>query len=47
IYGGAVFNRFRIEAHIIIPKDKAIAFEYDAGSGGAVTIGFSGFYKQD
>ena len=47
IYGGAVFNRFRIEAHIIIPKDKAIAFEYDAGTGGAVTIGFSGFYKQD
>ncbi|KKK80488.1 hypothetical protein LCGC14_2823010 [marine sediment metagenome] len=46
IYGGSVFNRFRIEAHIIIPKDKAIAFEYDAGTGGAVTIGFSGFYKQ-
>ena len=47
IYGGAVFNRFRIEAHIIIPKNFAIAFEYDAGTGGAVTIGFSGFYKQD
>ena len=47
IYGGAVFNRFRIEAHIIIPKNKAVAFEYDAGTGGAVTIGFSGFYKQD
>ncbi len=47
IYGGAVFNRFRIEAHIIIPKNYAIAFEYDAGTGGAVTIGFSGFYKQD
>ncbi len=47
IYGGAALNRFRIEAHIIIPKNKAIAFEYDVGTGGAVTIGFSGFYKQD
>ncbi len=47
IYGGAALNRFRIEAHIIIPKNLAIAFEYDAGTGGAVTIGFSGFYKQD
>ena len=47
IYGGAALNRFRIEAHIIIPKNYAIAFEYDAGTGGAVTIGFSGFYKQE
>ncbi len=47
IYGGAVFNRIRIEAHIIIPKNFALAFEYDAGTGGAATIGFSGFYKQD
>ena len=47
IYGGVAKNRFRIEAHIIIPKNFAIAFEYDAGTGGAVTIGFSGYYKQD
>ncbi len=47
IYGGAAFNRFRIEAHIIVPKNFAVAFEYDAGTGGAVAIGFSGFYKQD
>ncbi len=49
IYGGAVFNNMviPIEGALVIPKNFAIAFEYDAGTGGAATIGFDGHYDQD
>lgn len=49
IYGGAVFTPqiIPLEGALIIPKNYAVAFEYDAGTGGAVTIGFDGHYDQD
>ena len=49
IYGGAVFNSMviPIEGALVIPKNYAVAFEYDAGTGGAATIGFDGHYDQD
>jgi len=49
LHGGPVFNQLRLplEGALIIPKDKAIAFEYDAGTGGAAAIGFDGHYKED
>lgn len=49
IYGGAVFTTLIIplDGAIVIPKNFAVAFEYDAGTGGAATIGFDGHYDQD
>lgn len=49
IYGGAVFNSMVIplEGALVIPKNFAIAFEFDAGTSSAVTIGFDGHYDQD
>lgn len=49
IYGGAVFTNliFPLEGALVIPRNFAIAFEYDAGTTNAVTIGFDGHYDQD
>ena len=48
IYGGAVFTPqiIPLEGALVIPKNFAIAFEYDAGTGGAATIGFDGHYDE-
>ena len=47
IKGGPVFNEKRVPVHIVIPKDIAVAFEYNAGTGGSVQIGLHGYYNQD
>lgn len=47
IKGGIALSNVVLITHLVIPKNIAVAFEYNAGTGGVAQIGIFGYYKQD
>lgn len=47
IKGGPVFTNTTLHTHLILPKNIAVAFEFNAGTGAAVQVGIIGYFKQD